>query len=79
VRQAYNKAIDLKIITPFMVLIYVKFLQNDCSLFEESYRIFERAIEMFPWPHKYEQWLLYLNLVVSRFRDTKVERIRELF
>ena len=47
-RQSYNRALDLKIITPFMVLNYVKFLQEECSLFEESFRIFERAIELFP-------------------------------
>lgn len=34
---------------------------------------------MFPWPHKYEIWLQYLTMVVKRFRDTKVERVRDLF
>ena len=62
-----------------MVLNYSRFLQASCSLFEESFRVFERAIDMFPWPHKYEIWLEYLKVMVQRFKDSKVERIRELF
>jgi pre-mRNA-splicing factor SYF1 len=48
-------------------------------MFEESFRVFERAIEIFPWPHKYEIWVQYLTMVVQRFRGNKVERVRDLF
>jgi pre-mRNA-splicing factor SYF1 len=48
-------------------------------MFEESFRTSERAIEMFGWPHKYEIWIQFLQAVVSRFKHTKVERVRDLF
>jgi len=61
-----------------MVLNFTRFLQA-ASLFEESFRVFERSIDLFPWPHKYELWLEYLTVMVRRFKDSKVERVRELF
>ena len=57
VRDAYTRVLDLKIATPTLVLNYASFLQEKCCLYEESFRVFERAIEMFPWPHKYEIWI----------------------
>ena len=57
VRDAYTRVLDLKIATPALVLNYASFLQEKCQMFEESFRVFERAIELFPWPHKYEIWL----------------------
>ena len=62
-----------------MALNFVQFLQKDCSMFEESFRVLERCIELFSWPHKYEVWLKYLQTMVLRFKDTKVERVRDLF
>mmetsp|Transcript_18187 Transcript_18187/g.31132 ORF Transcript_18187/g.31132 Transcript_18187/m.31132 type:complete len:90 (+) Transcript_18187:1840-2109(+) len=70
---------DLNIATPSMVLNYTAFLQDHCQLFEESFRVYERALEMFPWPHKFELWIQYLKKMVERFRDKKMERIRDLF
>ena len=79
VRDAYTRVLDLKIATPTLVLNYTSFLQEKCCLYEESFRVFERAIDMFPWPHKYEIWIQYLRVMVSRFQDKKIERVRELF
>ena len=70
--------IDTKLATPFTILNFTKFLQ-DHKYFEESFRIFERAIEQFQWPHKYEILIVYLQKIVERFRDLKIEMIRELF
>jgi pre-mRNA-splicing factor SYF1 len=64
VKDAYTKTLDLKIATPALVLNFSRYLQAKCSLFEESFRVFERAIDMFPWPHKYEIWLEYLKVMV---------------
>lgn len=41
--------------------------------------MFERVIEMFPWPHVYELWISYFSSIVQRFKHNKVERVRELF
>ena len=70
---------DLRIITPAMVLNYTDFLLKDCHLFEQAFRVFERSLELFGWPHKYHIWLKYLQVAANRFRDTKVERVRELY
>jgi len=56
VRDAYTKTLDLKIATPTMIINYTEFLQTKCRMFEESFRVFERGIEMFPWPHKNLIW-----------------------
>jgi len=39
----------------------------------------ERAIETFSWPHAYEIWIAYLENITGRFKEKKVDRIRELF
>mmetsp|Transcript_33650 Transcript_33650/g.51921 ORF Transcript_33650/g.51921 Transcript_33650/m.51921 type:complete len:140 (-) Transcript_33650:647-1066(-) len=67
IRFAFNRMIDFKIITPALVLNYASFLQVHCSMYEESFRILERAIDAFPWPHKYEIWIFYLRKAVYRF------------
>lgn len=47
--------------------------------FEESYRVYERGVAAFHWPHVNAIWLMYLSKFVSRYRSTKLERARELF
>jgi hypothetical protein len=31
------------------------------------------------WPYAHEIWLTYLKQIISRYADSKVERIRDLF
>ena len=57
---------------------YCKFLQQN-SFFEEAFRVYERALEVFPWPHCYELWLAYLRHLTERYGEEKLERIRDLF
>jgi len=59
-------------------LNYCKFLQQN-SFFEEAFRVYERALEVFPWPHCYELWLAYLRHLTERYGEEKLERIRDLF
>jgi pre-mRNA-splicing factor SYF1 len=49
------------------------------NYYEESFRIYERAITLFNWPHVYEIWASYLSKIIERYADSKVERIRDLF
>ena len=47
--------------------------------YEESFRVYERGIAAFHWPHLNSLWLMYLTKFVSRYRSSKLERARELF
>ena len=58
-KAAYERMIELKIATPQLALNYTRFLQDN-SYFEEAFRIYERSLEIFPWPHNYELWVSYL-------------------
>ena len=80
-KKAYERMMDLKIATPQTILNYTAFLQRT-QQFEHSFRIFERALSppMFDsWPYAHELWLTYLKEIISRYADSKVERIRDLF
>lgn len=41
--------------------------------------MYERGLNAFEWPHKFEIWLTYLSKFVSRYGRRKVERARDLF
>lgn len=41
--------------------------------------MYERAINVFEWPHVYEIWCCYLSSIIERYAEIKVERIRDLF
>ena len=62
-KWAYERLLDLKIATPETVLNFASFLQRN-NFFEESYRVFERAVQIFKWPHLYEIWVTYLTKII---------------
>ena len=78
-RAAYDKMIDLKVASAQTILNYAE-LMNEHSYYEESFKIYERGIEMFvASKQNYEIWLAYLNKFVERYGASKLERARELF
>ena len=77
-RCAYDKAMDLKVVTPQMVLNYATFLEEN-DYFEDSFRVYERGIALFTFPHVKNIWLQYLDKFISRYEGTKIERLRDLF
>ena len=77
-KMAYDRVMHLKIATPGTVLNFADFLQRN-NFFEESFRMYERAVLMFDWPRVYEIWIIYLTKMIERYAATKVERIRHLF
>ncbi|EPT27376.1 XPA binding protein 2 family protein [Toxoplasma gondii ME49] len=78
VRLCYNKMFQLKVITPQLVINYAHFLEEH-RFFEESFKVYERGIAAFCWPHLNDLWLMYLTKFVSRYGSSKLERARELF
>ena len=88
VRAIYTSMTDLGVITPALILSWAQFEQSQ-SMFENTIRVLEKGIGMFPWPHCRDIWVFYLNLVLvpeknllskkKRTRVLSTERIRDLF
>ncbi|KAG5439721.1 hypothetical protein PCANB_000003 [Pneumocystis canis] len=77
-RAAYDKILSLKIATPQTIVNYANFLEEN-KYFEESFKVYERGVELFSYPVVFEIWNLYLSKFVKRFGGTKNERTRDLF
>lgn len=78
VKMAYDRCIELKVVTPKMVLNYVDYLVHR-GYYEDCFKVFEKSFRLFNWPVLYDLWVNYLYRFVERFEDTKVERTRDLF
>ena len=77
-RAAYDRVFDLKVVTPQMALNYASFLEER-DFFEDSFRIFEKAVSLFTFPHVKKVWLVYLEKFMARYEGAKLERLRDLF
>lgn len=75
-KAAYDKCLELNVATPSLVLSYCRHLSESD---EEAFKVLERAIDMFTWPHVYELWIYYLKRAVDSLKGRKLERVRELF
>lgn len=47
--------------------------------FEESFKVYERGVSLFKWPHVRDLWQAYLAQFVQRYKGSKLERARDLF
>jgi pre-mRNA-splicing factor SYF1 len=77
-KAIYEKIYELKIATPLTVLNYAAFLEEH-NRFEESFRAYERGLDIFPFPHALDIWVTYLTKFLARYGATKIERTRDLF
>ena len=79
-KDAYNRAIELKVVTPLHILNFASYL-NEHKYFEDSFSAFERGIELFPFPHEGGRliWKQYLESFQNRYGGAKISRMRELF
>lgn len=77
-KAVYERIYELKIATPLTVLNYAAFLEEH-HRFEDSYRAYERGLEIFPFPHALDIWVTYLTKFLARYGSTKIERTRDLF
>lgn len=65
-KAVYDKIMDLRIANPQVVVNYGTFLEDN-QYFEESYKVYERGIEMFGWPIAFELWNIYLQRFIKRY------------
>jgi pre-mRNA-splicing factor SYF1 len=77
-RAAYERVIDLKVATAQMCLNYASYLEEH-DYFEDSFRVYEKAVSMYTFPQLKIIWLTYLDKFMARYSGTKLERLRDLF
>lgn len=77
-KQVYETMFDVKVITAELVVNYGRLLEEN-RFFEEAFRVYEKGIAIFKYPHVYPIWGVYLQKFLERYQGTKVERARDLF
>jgi pre-mRNA-splicing factor SYF1 len=75
-KQVYERIFELRIATPQTVVNYANLLEEH-KYFEDSFKIFERGLDLFSYPVAFELWNLYLTKAVDR--EIGIERLRDLF
>lgn len=75
-KKIYDRIFELRIATPQTVVNYANLLEEN-EYFEESFKIYERGLDLFNYPVNFELWNLYLTKAVDR--KIGIERLRDLF
>jgi len=75
-RKVYERIFELRIATPQTVVNYANMLEEQ-KYYEESFKIYERGLDLFSYPVAFELWNLYLTKAVDR--KIGIERLRDLF
>ena len=75
-RRVYERIFELRIATPQTVVNYANLMEEN-KYFEESFKIYERGLDLFSYPVSFELWNLYLTKAVDR--KIGIERLRDLF
>ena len=75
-RKVYDRIFELRIATPQTVVNYANLLEEN-KYHEESFKIYERGLDLFNYPVAFELWNLYLTKAVDR--KISIERLRDLF
>ena len=75
-RATYDRIFELRIATPQTVVNYASLLEEN-NYYEDSFKIYERGLDLFSYPVAFELWNLYLTKAVDR--RISMERLRDLF
>lgn len=77
-QKAYDSIFELKIANAQIVINYANFLEEN-EYWEESFKVYERGIDLFSFPIVFEIWNTYLIRFMKRYQGNKIERARDLF
>ncbi|KAF9049334.1 TPR-like protein [Hymenopellis radicata] len=77
-KTVYDKILELRIANAQIIVNYAAFLEEN-DYFEESFKVYERGVELFTFPISFEIWNIYLSKFIKRFGGSKLERARDLF
>ena len=75
-KKVYERIFELRIATPQTVVNFANLLEEN-KYFEESFKVYERGLDLFNYPVAFEIWNLYLTKAVDR--KIGIERLRDLF
>lgn len=75
-KKVYERIFELRIATPQTVVNYANLMEEN-KYYEESFKIYERGLDLFSYPVAFEIWNLYLTKAVDR--KIGIERLRDLF
>lgn len=75
-KRVYERIFELRIATPQTVVNFANLLEEN-KYFEESFKVYERGLDLFNYPVAFELWNLYLTKAVDR--KVSIERLRDLF
>ncbi len=75
-KKVYERIFELRIATPQTVVNFANLLEEN-KYFEESFKVYERGLDLFNYPVAFELWNLYLTKTVDR--KIGIERLRDLF
>ena len=62
-----------------MLMPLMLWTMQEHKYWEESFRVYEKGVALFKYPHVRDIWLAYLQHFVKRYEGTKLERARDLF
>ncbi|KAF5391748.1 hypothetical protein D9757_001751 [Collybiopsis confluens] len=74
----YDKILELRIANAQIIVNYAAFLAEN-KYYEESFKVYDRGVELFTFPVSFEIWNIYLAKFMKRFGGSKLERARDLF
>ncbi|GAA5857946.1 hypothetical protein JCM8547_006632 [Rhodosporidiobolus lusitaniae] len=77
-KAVYDRMFELKIANAQVVINCANFLEEN-EYWEESFKVYERGVELFTYPIAFEIWNAYLSKFIKRYGGTKLERARDLF
>ncbi|KAI3444992.1 hypothetical protein Pfo_001657 [Paulownia fortunei] len=77
-RAIYERILNLRIATPQIIINYAMLLEDN-KFFEDAFKVYERGVKIFKYPHVKDIWVTYLSKFVKRYGKSKLERARELF
>ncbi|PPQ78538.1 hypothetical protein CVT25_011810 [Psilocybe cyanescens] len=77
-KAVYDKILELRIANAQIIVNYAAFLEEN-DYFEDSFKVYERGVELFTFPVSFEIWNIYLSKFVKRYGGSKLERARDLF
>jgi len=75
-RKVYERIFELRIATPQTVINFANLLEEN-NYYEDSFKVYERGLDLFSYPVAFELWNLYLTKAVDR--KIGIERLRDLF
>jgi pre-mRNA-splicing factor SYF1 len=65
-KAVYDKILELRIANAQIIINYAAFLEDN-NYFEESFKVYERGVELFTFPVSFEIWNIYLSKFVKRY------------